>query len=56
MTVLLAATVLLFVVVGVILGMVGEFGKGADAVKSVVTLLVLSAVSGYVVALASGSM
>ncbi len=56
MNALIIATVLLVIVVGSIIVWAGEFGKGADAAKSGLLLVVLSLISGYVVALASGSM
>jgi len=56
MNALLLSAVLLFVIVGIILASAGEFGKGGDAVKGAVTLIVLCAMSGFVTALASGSM
>lgn len=56
MNALILATVLLFVIVAVILAVSHEFGKGADAVKGTITLLVLTLISGYVAALASGSL
>lgn len=55
MDALIISTVVLLIVVGSIVGWAGEFGKGAEAAKSGVTLLVLSVISGFVVALASGS-
>lgn len=56
MNALLLTTGLLFVIVGVILASAHELGKGGEAAKGAVTLLVLSLISGYVVALASGSL
>lgn len=56
MNALLISAALLFVIVGVILAVSHEFVKGGNAAKDVVTLLVLSAISGYLVALASGSL
>lgn len=56
MNALLITAVLLFVVVGVILAVSQEFVKGGNAAKDVVTLLVLVLVSGYITALASGSL
>ena len=56
MNVLIGSAVLLIVVVGVILAVSQEFGKGAEAAKGALTLVVLCAISGFVVALASGSM
>lgn len=56
MNALIVSTVLLLVVTGVILASAGEIGKGGQAAKSAVTLLVLSLISGFVTALASGSM
>jgi hypothetical protein len=56
MNVVIGATVLLLIVVGVILAMAQEFGKGGEAAKGGIILVVLCAISGYVVALASGSL
>jgi uncharacterized membrane protein len=56
MNALLITAVLLFVVVGVILAVAQEFVKGGNAAKDILTLLVLSGISGYLVALASGSL
>lgn len=56
MNALLITAVLLFVIVGVILAVSQEFVKGGNAAKDVVTLLVLSGISGYLIALASGSL
>lgn len=47
--------VLIFVVVAFIIATAGEFGKGGNAVKSIVTLAVLAGVSGYIAALAGGA-
>jgi hypothetical protein len=55
MNVVIGIGVLLLVVVGVILAMAQEFGKGGDAAKGGIILVVLCAISGYIVALASGS-
>lgn len=49
MTVLLIAFLLLFVIVGFILSDAKELGSGADAVKGVITLAVLTGVCGYLV-------
>ncbi len=56
MNALLITAVLLFVIVGVILAVSQEFIKGGNAAKDVLTLLVLSGISGYLIALASGSL
>jgi uncharacterized membrane protein len=56
MNALIVATVVLLILVATIIVSAGEFGKGAEAGKSAITLLVLSVISGYVVALASGSL
>ena len=56
MNALVLSAVVLFILVGTIVILAGEFGKGGDAAKSTVLLAGLSLVSGYVVALASGSM
>lgn len=48
-------TVLIFIVVALIIATAGEFGKGGNAVKSIVTLAVLAAISGYIAALAGGA-
>ena len=53
MNVLLGSAVLLLVVVGFILADAKELG---EVVKGGITLIVLCAISGFVVALASGSM
>ena len=55
MNALIISTVTLLILVGAIVVWAGEFGKGADAGKSGITLLVLCLISGYIVALASGS-
>lgn len=56
MNALVISTVLLLILVGAIVLWAGEFGKGSEAGKSGLTLLVLCGISGYVVALASGSL
>jgi hypothetical protein len=56
MNVLIGATVLLLIVVGLILASAHEIGKGGEAAKSGILLVVLCAISGFVVALASGSL
>lgn len=56
MNVIIGVTVLLIIVVGLILGLAGEFGKGGDVAKSAITLVILSAICGYITALASGSL
>lgn len=56
MNALVISTVLLLILVGSIVLWAGEFGKGAEAGKSGLTLLILCLISGYVAALASGSM
>jgi uncharacterized membrane protein len=56
MNALIITTVLLVILVGSILVWAGEFGKGGEAAKSGITLLVLSLISGYITALASGSL
>jgi uncharacterized membrane protein len=56
MNALLITAGLLFVIVGVILAVSHEFVKGGNAAKDIVTLVVLSGVSGYLIALASGSL
>lgn len=55
MNALILVTVLMLIIVGAILGWAGEIGKGGEAAKSGVILVVLSLIAGYVVALASGS-
>ncbi len=55
MNALVITTVLLLIIVGAIVGWAGEFGKGAEAGKSGIILVVLCLISGYVAALASGS-
>ncbi len=55
MNALILVTVLMLILVGAILGWAGEFGKGGEVATSLVLLLGLSLVAGYVVALASGS-
>jgi hypothetical protein len=55
MDALLFSTIALIVIVGTILISAGELGKGAEAGKGALTLVGLSIVAGYVVALASGS-
>lgn len=47
--------VLIFIVAAMVLTLAGEFGKGGDAVKSIVTLAILAAVSGYIAALGGGA-
>ncbi len=49
------STVLLLIIVGMILAVAKEIGKGAEGLKSGITLVVLCAISGFVAALASGS-
>lgn len=56
MNALILATVLLLIIVGSVVVWAGEFGKGAEAGKSAVTLLVLCLISGYIAALGSGSL
>ncbi len=56
MNALIVATVVLLILVGSVLLWAGEIGKGAEAGKSAVTLLVLCLISGYVAALGSGSL
>ncbi len=56
MNALVLSAVVLFILVGAIVLVAGEFGKGGDAAKSTVLLAGLSLVSGYIVALASGSL
>ncbi len=53
---LILATVVLLILVGSVVIWAGEFGKGAEAGKSAITLLVLCLISGYVAALGSGSL
>ena len=55
MNALILVAVLMLIIVGAILGWAGEIGKGGEAAKSGVILVVLSLIAGYVVALASGS-
>ncbi len=56
MNALIVATVVLLILVGSVLLWAGEIGKGAEAGKSAITLLVLCLISGYVAALGSGSL
>lgn len=51
---MIGVTALLFVLVGGILAVAGELGKGGEIAKSAITLLVLTAISGFVADLASG--
>lgn len=54
MNVTIGLTVLLIVVVGMILAVAGEFKNGGVA-KSAITLVILSAICGFVATVASGS-
>ena len=56
MNALILATVLLLIIVGSVVVWAGEFGKGAEAAKSAITLVVLCLISGFVAALGSGSL
>jgi hypothetical protein len=56
MNVLIGVTILLLVLVAFILSTASEVGKGGNAAKDGILLVVLCGISGFVVALASGSL